>query len=335
MPMTEDKGSESFDPARLLDALGHAVVATDATGIVRYWNAAARRLYGWTAGEAVGLHLHRLVAEGTLRSFAVEVMAVLRSGGQWSGGLQARSKDESPVPVLVTNSAIHDEQGRLVGLVSVSTDLGSAVRPLLARFGGASLLVDPGAVVRFVSPVATDLLGWRESELAGTSVLELIHPDDVDVVGHRLEVGKPPDHAPAAWPATEFRIRTRDGRWCWVSAGIADLHEDPAVGGLIVTLRDVSESRQALDRLGELADQLQTALRTRVVVEQAKGALAQRLGVGPEQAFEWLRTRARQDQRRVDDVAAEVVAGLGPPAEPPRPPGDRPGPAVDTAGPPA
>lgn len=331
MPMTEDRGSETFAPARLLEALGHAVVATDAAGVVRYWNDAAQRLYGWTASEALGVHLHRLIGAGTLRSFAAEVMAVVRSGGQWSGGLQARSKHDSPFPVLVTNSAIHDEQGRLVGIVSVSTDLGSAVRPLLARFGGASLLVDRGAAVRFVSPVATALLGWRESELVGRSVLELIHPDDVDAFGQRLGLGR--RGAPVASPVHEFRMRTRDGRWCWVDAGVADMHDDPAVGGLIVTLRDVSESRAALDRLRELGEQLETTLRTRAVLEQAKGALAQRLGVDPEQALGWLRTRASRDRRPVDDVAAEVVAGLGPAGDTPGPAGDKPGPTGDKAGP--
>lgn len=321
--MTEDRGREAFDHARLLGALGHAVVATDASGIVRYWNAAAHRLYGWSAQEAVGLHLHRLVGVGTLRSFAAEVMAVVSSGGRWSGSLFARAKDGSAFPVLVTNSAIHDVQGRFVGLVTVSTDLGNAVRPLLARFGGASLVIGARATVKFISPVATELLGWRESELAGRSVLDLIHPDDVDALRDRLEPGRPA----AAAAAHEFRIRTRDGRWCWVDAGFADLHDDPAIEGLVVTLRDVSETRETLDRLRALAEQLQTALRTRVVLEQAKGALAQRLGVDPEQAFEWLRTRARQEQRRIDDVAAEVVAGLGSPS------GDSPGPAGDTVGP--
>ena len=38
----------------LLDALGHAVIATDARGTVLFWNGAAEQLYGWPAAEAVG-----------------------------------------------------------------------------------------------------------------------------------------------------------------------------------------------------------------------------------------------------------------------------------------
>lgn len=308
--MAEDHDGSVFHPARLLDLLGQAVVATDADGIVRYWNAAAHRLFGWTADEAVGAQLHKLTGGGALRSFSAEVMAVLRSGGHWSGGLPVRSKNESVFPVLVTNSAIHDDQGRLAGLVTVSIDMGHLVRPLLARLGGASLLVDAGAIVRFCSPATTDMLGWHESELVGTSILDILHPDDVEHVRPWFQVGGPGEEALRLEP--EFRMRTREGRWCWVHVRVADLYDDPAVNGLIVTLRDVSETRETLDQLRDLTDQLQMALGSHAIIEQAKGVIADRLGVGTEQAFEWLRERASQDQRRVDDVAAEVVAGLGP-----------------------
>jgi transcriptional regulator with GAF, ATPase, and Fis domain len=62
-----------------------------------------------------------------------------------------------------------------------------------------------------------------------------------------------------------------------------------------------------------LADQLQTALTTRVVLEQAKGVLAQRANVGMDVAFDRLRSYARSHNRLIGDVAREVVAGQVPP----------------------
>ena len=59
----------------------------------------------------------------------------------------------------------------------------------------------------------------------------------------------------------------------------------------------------------KLAGQLQRALDSRVVIEQAKGALAEQLGVNVNQAFEVLRSHARSNGRKLHDVAAEVVAG--------------------------
>jgi hypothetical protein len=53
--------------------------------------------------------------------------------------------------------------------------------------------------------------------------------------------------------------------------------------------------------------QLQTALQTRLVIEQAKGKLSQQLGLDVQQAFELLRRYARNRNLRVHDVAADVV----------------------------
>ncbi len=55
------------------------------------------------------------------------------------------------------------------------------------------------------------------------------------------------------------------------------------------------------------AEELQTALDSRVVIEQAKGVLAQRFGCGPPAAFEILRRNARSSRRSIHELAAEIV----------------------------
>ncbi|WP_051940781.1 ANTAR domain-containing protein [Phaeacidiphilus oryzae] len=57
------------------------------------------------------------------------------------------------------------------------------------------------------------------------------------------------------------------------------------------------------------AEQLEYALSHRVVVEQAKGVLATRQGIGVDEAFELLRGYARRNRRRVSEVAREIVDG--------------------------
>ncbi len=76
-------------------------------------------------------------------------------------------------------------------------------------------------------------------------------------------------------------------------------------------LADVATIAILQDRLARsretLAEQLQGALNSRIAIEQAKGVIATRLGIGPEQAFELLRERARSSRRRLVEVATEVV----------------------------
>jgi GAF domain-containing protein len=78
-------------------------------------------------------------------------------------------------------------------------------------------------------------------------------------------------------------------------------------------LTDVAISYIANSRLlGEqtlLAEQLQRALDSRVLLEQAKGTLAERHGISPEEAFERLRAHARREREKVQDIARRVLTG--------------------------
>lgn len=56
-----------------------------------------------------------------------------------------------------------------------------------------------------------------------------------------------------------------------------------------------------------LTEQLQAALNSRIVIEQAKGAVARAFSISVDDAFVLLRTHARGSQRRLTDVAYDVV----------------------------
>ena len=58
-----------------------------------------------------------------------------------------------------------------------------------------------------------------------------------------------------------------------------------------------------------VAEQLQAALNSRVVIEQAKGKLAERLSVDMDRAFTMLRDYARASNQRLTDVARDFVTG--------------------------
>ena len=70
---------------------------------------------------------------------------------------------------------------------------------------------------------------------------------------------------------------------------------------------------------GALADQLQVALDSRVLIEQAKGALMERERLDDQEAFTHLRRAARSSGRKLNDVAREVAAGAPLPGRPARP----------------
>jgi hypothetical protein len=54
--------------------------------------------------------------------------------------------------------------------------------------------------------------------------------------------------------------------------------------------------------------QLQTALDSRIVIEQAKGIVAAREAISPDEAFHKIRRQARSERRKLHDLASEIVS---------------------------
>jgi GAF domain-containing protein len=88
--------------------------------------------------------------------------------------------------------------------------------------------------------------------------------------------------------------------------------EDVRVAQAFADIATIAILQERLVRERELlAAQLQTALDSRVVIEQAKGVLAERLGFDMDTAFSTLRDAARRASRRLSEVARDVVEGRG------------------------
>lgn len=66
--------------------------------------------------------------------------------------------------------------------------------------------------------------------------------------------------------------------------------------------------RLAYDEVQRLSEQLQQALESRILIEQAKGVLSVQLGVPPDFAFQGLRRYARSHRERIREVAKRVIA---------------------------
>lgn len=87
---------------------------------------------------------------------------------------------------------------------------------------------------------------------------------------------------------------------------------------VIQALADVATialiQEQALVAAETLTEQLQGALNSRIVIEQAKGVMARSLGLGVDQAFDVMRAHARRNHRRLTDLAHDIATGVIDPA---------------------
>ena len=108
---------------RLLDAVQEAVVATDLSGRVIYWNRFAEKLYGWSREEAIGRNVLELKNPVQDQLGTEEDAALLQTGSAWSKDLVLRRRDGSSFPAHVSEGPLLDEAGKLVGIVSISYDI--------------------------------------------------------------------------------------------------------------------------------------------------------------------------------------------------------------------
>ncbi|MFB4319898.1 ANTAR domain-containing protein [Actinomadura sp. 21ATH] len=93
--------------------------------------------------------------------------------------------------------------------------------------------------------------------------------------------------------------------------------------GLARALADIATiallQQRAMDQQAILNHQLQTALDSRVYIEQAKGIIATRQGITTDAAFQVLRKRARSTNRKLADIARAIATDTVPPPTPERP----------------
>jgi PAS domain S-box-containing protein len=172
--------------------------------------------------------------------------------------------------------------------------------------------------LQWASPGLGRLTGLDARRMLGRPLLDLLHPDDRDTIHatHERIPTRPKDARPM-----QVRIGHADGSWRWVELRDAPLLDvSGSVTGIVTGWRLVDDEVAFLDALArseassrERAAQLQHALDSRVVVEQAKGMVAAQRGMTPDEAFEVIRGYGRRHHRRVPDVAHDVVRlGLQP-----------------------
>lgn len=112
---------------------------------------------------------------------------------------------------------------------------------------------------RFATPSHEQLLGYTVEELLGTSPVDLLHPDDRDEVTNAFAEQLRPGGDPVP---VEHRIRHRDGSWRWVESVAMDLTDDPAVDGILVNAREVTDRRRAEQLAAEQAKILESIARS-------------------------------------------------------------------------
>jgi PAS domain S-box-containing protein/putative nucleotidyltransferase with HDIG domain len=280
----------------LFETMAQGVVYQDASGQVITANPAAERILGVTVPQMQG-HAPLDPCWSTIQEdgsdFPSELhppKVALRTGSpvhgvvygvfnptveawRWilvSATPQFREGEDRPYQVFTTFDDITERKQAEEALRASEVRF----RALIENSSDGIALLDLEGIIRYISPSSSGVLGYTADEIVGRMVLDLVHPDDLDYTLRQvLEVVQNPERS----VLFEHRLRHRDGSWRWIEAHDRNLVADPAVQGIVVNFRDISERKAAeaalqeanaraireyrhlLDRLATLAQAVGTA----------------------------------------------------------------------------
>jgi GAF domain-containing protein len=229
---------------------------------------------------------------------------------------------------MVDYDLLHRELADLASSLGPDSDLHEGLHRLtvtaaaaLELDGAGVTLQIPGADVHYITAAdpVTLQVERRQDELNEGACIDAIRAGQIVAVGDLTVEQRWPRFGPVLLEAG-FRAAAgvpipfqglsigavnlygcKSRPWTTEEFNAARLVAELAAGYLV--------NQELLRTTQSLTEQLQAALDSRIVIEQAKGLMAGRHGVTPDAAFELLRGYARSRRTKLRDVAGDVVAG--------------------------
>ncbi len=109
--------------AQLLEQIRDAVIVTDLNGIIQNWNPAAEQIFGYTATEVIGRHIDLLYFDQDKEGFRAQIAEPVIQKRAVGFIARRRHKLGHEVMINLSLSALHDEAGKVVGIIGCSIDI--------------------------------------------------------------------------------------------------------------------------------------------------------------------------------------------------------------------
>jgi len=246
----------------IVDSSADAIIGQDLEGVIRSWNTAAERLYGYTPEEAIGRDAAMLVPEGGRTELARILAEAGRGGHVINRAAQRLSKGGDVIEISTTVSPVRDAAGEITGVASIDRDvraqrelerlLRESERKFADLYNNApdmymSLDVRSGRIVEHNATFRA-VTGYGAAEVEAMHALDLFATEAQDAVRQVLASMR----AGEAINDTALRIRRRDGTELDVTLSSTAVLD--AKGAAIRTrsiMRDVTERRQAEQKVLE------------------------------------------------------------------------------------
>lgn len=245
--------------AGLIENASDVIIATDINFNVITWNKRAEEIYEIAAKDAVTKNIYDLLAHEFLHDSAQGSIKKLKAKGVWQGEVLQRKKNGERIYLLCMVSALKDANQQITGYISVNRDITEKIiaeetvrrnelkfKAILQNLVDVVFVLNKEGQIKYVTPSVTAVLGYAEDELAGKPCLDFIHPQDMD--RSRKLFDELLVH-PGSTIIMDVRIKNSRHGWNWVEVKGINKFTDSTIGGVIISLHDISERKQSEQQL--------------------------------------------------------------------------------------
>lgn len=322
-----DAGTDKL--SALVESADDAIVSKDLDGIIRSWNRAAERIFGYKAEEIIGKPITTLAVPGREDEFPTILERLKRGERIDHYQTKRRRKDGRIISVSLTVSPIKNASGEVIGASKVARDITQQklaeelqlrLAAIIESSDDAIISKDLNGIIQSWNAGAERIFGYTADEIIGKPITMLAVPERLDEIPNiieRLKRGERIDHY-------QTKRRTKDGRVITVSLTVSPIKDSSGqVIGASKVARDITEherNQRALQAANEAlhranadleqfsyaaAHDLQEPLRMVVIYSQMlKKKYAGRLDQQADEFIEYCVEGARRMETLVRDLLA-------------------------------
>ena len=279
MDEVRDTARGNAQLAAIVQHSSDAIVSKDLDGVVRSWNGAAERLFGWSAEDMVGQSIRRVIPDDR-QDEEDRILARIRAGEIVPKFETVRlHRDGTPIPLAITVSPIRDTDGRVIGASKIANDLREMTdlrrelqasqqhfEALAQTIPQLAWMADGKGWIYWYNQRWYDYTGTTLDDMQGWGWKAVHHPDHIERVVERIQ---------QSWDTGEdwedtFPLRGRDGRFRWFLSRASALKD--ADGKPVLwcgTNTDITEQREANERIRLLMDEVNHRARNMLATIQA------------------------------------------------------------------
>ena len=257
--LADSAGFAAAHLAALVESADDGIISKQLDGTVTSWNAAAERIFGYSAAEMVGTPIYILIPP-ELHEEERRILARISNGERVERYESTRlRKDGTRITIELTISPLRDRAGVIIGASSIKRDVTGRKRSseALARLAAIVESADDAILAKRLDGTVTDwnaaaerIFGFTAEEMVGTSITRLVPEtlweEERDILS-RVGRGEHVTHY-------ETLRRRKDGAEISVSLSISPI-ADPHGGitGASSIMRDTTEQRRTEAALRQAA----------------------------------------------------------------------------------